>query len=138
MAGDASCSGSRRWFRQSECSSASRTSWRTAKSARWKGAAYRTGGPRSRSSGWNAKHSGGPLKNGRSFRRCLRFGASLQRSVPRCIRDAFIISRRFSDEFVAKTRVKELEQEVITLMGRVEEYRQRVAELMARQQKMIQ
>ena len=58
--------------------------------------------------------------------------------MPRCIRDAFIISRRFSDEFVAKTRVKELEQEVITLMGRVEEYRQRVAELMARQQKMIQ
>ena len=48
--------------------------------------------------------------------------------------NAFIISRRFQDEFVAKTRVKELEAEVLQLMQRVEEYRQRVAELMARQQ----
>jgi hypothetical protein len=48
--------------------------------------------------------------------------------------NAFIISRRFQDEFVAKTRVKELEAEVLQLLQRVEEYRQRVAELMARQQ----
>jgi chromosome segregation ATPase len=33
---------------------------------------------------------------------------------------------------------KELEAEVIQLMQRVEEYRQRVAELMARQQQMMQ
>ncbi len=51
--------------------------------------------------------------------------------------NAFVISRRFSDEFVAKTRVKELEQEVLQLLQRVEEYRQRVAELMARQQQQI-
>jgi hypothetical protein len=35
------------------------------------------------------------------------------------------ISRRFSDEFVANTRVKELEEEVRQLLVRVEEYRQR-------------
>ena len=52
--------------------------------------------------------------------------------------NTFIISRRFQDEFVAKTRVKELEAEVLQLLQRVEEYRQRVAELMARQQKMMQ
>jgi hypothetical protein len=39
--------------------------------------------------------------------------------------NAFIISRRFSDEFVANTRVKELEEEVRQLLVRVEEYRQR-------------
>jgi hypothetical protein len=57
---------------------------------------------------------------------------------PVLVEAAFIISRRFSDEFVAKTRVKELEAEVLQLMQRVEEYRQRVAELMARQQQMVQ
>jgi hypothetical protein len=34
--------------------------------------------------------------------------------------------------------VKELEAEVLQLLQRVEEYRQRVAELMARQQQMVQ
>ena len=48
--------------------------------------------------------------------------------------NAFIISRRFSDEFVAKTRVEELTEEVRQLLVRQEEYRQRVSELLARQQ----
>src|SRR5947207_1074542 len=48
--------------------------------------------------------------------------------------NAFIISRRFQDEFVAKTKVAELEQQVLALVQQVEQYRQRVSELLARQQ----
>ena len=48
--------------------------------------------------------------------------------------NAFIISRRFSDEFVAKAKVAELQEQVRALMDRQEQYRQRVSELLARQQ----
>jgi hypothetical protein len=46
----------------------------------------------------------------------------------------FIISRRLQDEIVSKKKVEELEQQVLKLLDRLEQYRQRVAEILARQQ----
>lgn len=48
--------------------------------------------------------------------------------------NGFVISRRFTDEFVAKKEVEALRERVLGLMRELEHYRQRVAELMARQQ----
>jgi hypothetical protein len=47
--------------------------------------------------------------------------------------NAFTISRRFNDEVVAKAKVRELEEQLRLLMDRLEQYRQKVAELEARQ-----
>jgi hypothetical protein len=49
---------------------------------------------------------------------------------------AFIIARRFTDEFVAKKKVERLKEQVLDLMRQVEHYRQRVSELLARQQQL--
>lgn len=48
--------------------------------------------------------------------------------------NAFIIARRFSDEFTAKEENEALKQQVLELIERAEGYRRQVAELTARQQ----